>query len=228
MNETHLLAERLHQVKQFNDIPIEYVEKIIADGDIKEYRKGEYIFHERNDCAGLFVLITGQVNLSKLGPDGREGILNTLEPVIMFNEVAALDGGLNPVTANAHTDVRLWHVGHVKFQQLLHEFPQIGLSLLGVLARRNRLLLTHYGDLSFRSVQARLAKQLVNLSEYGSRVINRRENPIHLIAARIITTPEAVSRTLMVLKSAKIIDASRCEIKVLDEKRLQELARMDL
>ena len=66
MNETHLLAERLHQVKQFNDIPIEYVEKIIADGDIKEYRKGEYIFHERNDCAGLFVLITGQVNLVNL------------------------------------------------------------------------------------------------------------------------------------------------------------------
>ena len=62
MNETHHLAERLHQVKQFNDIPIEYVEKIIADGDIKEYRKGEYIFHEKHDCAGLFVLITGQVN----------------------------------------------------------------------------------------------------------------------------------------------------------------------
>jgi len=59
-------------------------------------------------------------------------------------------------------------------------------------------------------------------------VIDRRENPIHLIAARSITTPEAVSRTLKVLKSAKIIDASRCEIKVLDEKRLQELARMDL
>ncbi len=173
------------------------------------------------------MLIKGQVNISKIGPEGREGIINTLEPVIMFNEVAALDGGLNPVTAIAHTDIRIWHVGYAHFQQLLREFPQIGLGLLGVLARRNRLLLTHYYDLSFRSVQARLAKHLVNLSENGSRVIERRENPINLMAARIITTPEAVSRTLKVLKSAGIIDATRSEIKVLDEKRLHELARMD-
>ncbi len=227
MKETHLLAERLHKVNQFKDIPMEDVEKLIMSGVISEFRKGEYIFHERDECAGIYVLIRGQVNLSKIGPGGREGILNTLEPVIMFNEVAALDGDLNPVTAIAHTDVRVWHLGHIQFQQQLQKYPQIGLSLLGILARRNRLLLTHYGDLSFRSVQARLAKHLVTLSENGNRVIERRENPIHLIAARIITTPEAVSRTLKVFKSARIIDATRSKIKVLDQKRLQELARLD-
>ncbi len=222
-----LLAERLQKVKQFNDIPLDGVKHIVASGNLREYQKGEIIFHENDACAGMFVLIQGQVNLSKLSSEGKEGILNTLDPVIMFNEVAALDGGPNPVTASAHTDIRIWQVSYERFQQLLHEYPHIGISLLGVLARRNRLLLTHYGDLSFRSVQARLAKHLVFLSESGERVIDRRENPIHLIAARIITTPEAVSRTLMNLKSAKVIGVSRSEIEVLDEKGLQELAKID-
>lgn len=228
MDEHQSLAERLQKVKQFNDIPLDGVRQIVSTGIIRDYQKGEIIFHEADPCSGLFVLMRGQVNLSKLSPEGKEGILNTLDAVIMFNEVAALDGGPNPVTAIAHTDIRVWRVNHQQFQGLLREFPQIGISLLGVLARRNRLLLSHYGDLSFRSVQARLAKHLVTLSENGSRVIDRRENPIHFIAARIITTPEAVSRTLKVMKSAQVIKVSRSQIEVLDKNRLQELAKMDI
>ena len=227
MNEFYSLAERLQKVKQFSEIPLTGVEQIVASGDIREYVKSEFIFHEVDESAGMFVLIQGQVNLSKLSPEGKEGILNTLEPVIMFNEVSALDGGPNPVSAYAHMDIRVWHVGYNQFQQLLREYPQIGISLLGVLARRNRLLLTHYGDLSFRTVQARLAKHLVSLSENGQRVIDRHENPIHTIAARIITSPEAVSRTLKVFKSAGVLRVSRTEIEILDHKHLQELAKID-
>ena len=222
-----MLAERLQHVKQFNDIPLDGVTRIIESGSIRVYQKGEIIFHEGNPCAGMFVLIHGQVNLSKLSPEGKEGILNTLDAVIMFNEVAALDGGANPVTATAHTDTRLWHVAYSRFQELLREYPQIGISLLGVLARRNRLLLTHYGDLSFRSVQARLAKHLAALSADGGHVIDRQKNPIHLIASRIITTPEAVSRTLRIMKNAGVISATRHEIVILDEKRLLEMAKID-
>lgn len=227
MSEIHFMAERLQKVKQFNDIPLEGVKQIVASGTIREYLKGEIIFHEGDPCAGMYVLMHGQVNLGKLSPEGKEGILNTLEPVIMFNEVAALDGGPNPVTASAHTNIRIWHLGYPQFQQMLMKYPQIGISLLGVLARRNRLLLTHYGDLSFRSVEARLAKHLIALSDQGKHVVERRENPIHLIAARIITTPEAVSRTLKVLKSAGVIRVDRSEIEILDAKRLQEMAKID-
>ena len=55
-------------------------------------------------CAGMFVLLAGQVHLRKLGPQGQESILAVIEPVIMFNEVAVLDGGPNLTTAVAAQD----------------------------------------------------------------------------------------------------------------------------
>ena len=118
-------------------------------------------------------------------------------------------------------------MGYNQFQQLLRKYPQIGFGLLGVLSRRNRLLLSHYGDLSFRTVPARLVKHLVSLSENGQLVIDRHENLIHTIPARIITSPEAVSRTLKVFKSAGALRVSRTEIEILDHKHLQELAKID-
>ena len=102
MSETRELAERLKKITHFSEIPLSGVEQIIASGEIRQYVKGAFVFHEGDESAGMFVLLNGQVNLSKLGPEGKEGILNTLEPVIMFNEVSALDGGPNPVSAYAH------------------------------------------------------------------------------------------------------------------------------
>lgn len=227
MDEIEQMAARLQRVRHFTNMPIDDILTIIKSGSFINYQKYKVIFEEGEISAGLYVIIMGVVNLTKLNSEGKVGILNTLEAVTMFNEVAALDGEGNPVTAIAHTNVRLWHLETEKFQQLVREHPQLGISLLGILARRNRLMISHYGDLSFRSVQSRMAKYILALSENGTVVIDRRQNSIGLIAAHIITTPEAVSRTLRAIKSIGIISASRTEIKVLKLRDLQEMAERD-
>ena len=222
MNEIRELAQRLGDVPQFRNIPSEEVVSIIQMGDLRNYSQGEIIFHEDDECAGMFVLIKGKVILNKLGPEGQEGVINALEPVIMFNEVAALDGGPNPVSAAAQADCRLWHISRENMQALILQYPQIGLSLLGVLAMRNRQLVNYYSDLSFRSVHARLAKHLLDLSRQGENPIDRKQNPIRLMAARIITTPEAISRTLRTFSSTGLIQYNRLEIQVSDLDGLNE------
>ena len=101
MKEIQELAQRLGGVPHFRNIPIEEVVSIIRMGDLRNYAQSEIIFHEYDECAGMFVLIKGKIILNQLGPAGQEGVINTLEPVIIFNEVAALDGGPNPVSAVA-------------------------------------------------------------------------------------------------------------------------------
>lgn len=227
MNEISELAQRLGDVPQFRNISGDEVVSIIRMGDLRNYSQGEIIFHEDDECAGMFVLIKGKVILNKLGPEGQEGVINALEPVIMFNEVAALDGGANPVSAVAQADCRLWHISSENMQTLILKYPQIGLSLLGVLAMRNRQLVNYYSDLSFRSMHARLAKHLLDLSHQGERSIDRRENPIRLMAARIITTPEAISRTLRTFSSTGLIHYNRLEIQVSDLDGLNEAAQLN-
>lgn len=227
MNEIRELAQRLGDVPQFRNIPGDEVVSIIRMGDLCNYSQGEIIFHEDDVCAGMFVLIKGKVILHKLGPEGQEGVINALDPVIMFNEVAVLDGGPNPVSAVAQADCRLWHISLENMKALILQYPQIGLSLLGVLAMRNRQLVNYYSDLSFRSVHARLAKHLLDVSRQGEQSIDRKQNPIRLMAARIITTPEAISRTLRTFSSTGLIRYNRLEIQVSDIDGLNEAAQLN-
>lgn len=208
------LAPQLQRVEHFKRLPESDVRTIVTAGRLRRFSAGEIVFGEGEPCAGMFVLLEGRVHLRKLGPQGQESILAVIEPVIMFNEVAVLDGGANLATAVAAEDCVMWQVGCDRFQELLQRYPMIGLGLLRVLARRNRFLVGQYEDLSFRTVQARTAKLLLDLSDNGQQPIDRRQYPNHELAARIATVPEAFSRALKYLKHNGCITCTRTVITV--------------
>ena len=208
------LIAQLQQVEHFKRLPEADARAIVTAGRVRRFAAGETIFAEGAPCAGMFVLLTGQVHLRKLGPQGQESILAVIEPVIMFNEVAVLDGGPNLTTAAAAQDCMVWQIGCDSFQALLARYPMIGLGLLRVLARRNRFLVSQVEDLSFRTVQARAAKLLLDLSDCGAHPIDRRKHPNHELAARIATVPEAFSRALNTFKRTGCITSTRSAIAV--------------
>lgn len=201
---------------------------IVTAGQVRRFQAGETMFHETQPCAGMHVLVSGLVHLYKAGPQGQENIIKVVRPVTMFNEVTVLDSGPNPVCARAVQDCLVWQVGYEPFQTLLRRHPEIAIGLLKVLAARNRQLLDHYQDLSFRPVQARVAKLLLELSENGQRRIARREHSISQMAAQVASVPEAVSRALGELARRGVLFSTRAEIRVLDAKALGEAALLDI
>lgn len=227
-DELTSLAEQLRQVNHFKNLPLADVIQIVAAGQVLRFAKGATLFTEGDPCAGMHVLLRGQIELRKTGPEGQVSILNTIQPVIMFNEVPVLDGGPNPVSALAVEDALIWRVQCERFQVLLERYPQVARGLLGVLAHRNRVMLSHYSDLSFRSVTARVAKHILALSGDGARPVSRAEHSVRKLAAQVVTTPEAVSRALKLLGEKKALAVSRQTIVVLDVARLQELAQIDI
>jgi len=175
---------------------------------------GEMIFHEGEASAGLWVLLNGLVHLIKTGPQGQEAIMAIIQPVIMFNEVAALDGEPNPAGARAVEDCLLWNVSYDRFQILLENYPIIGLGLLKVLASRNRALVGQYEDLSFKTVLNRAAKLLLELSREGNQPIDRVKFPNTRLAARLATAPEVFSRALKVFKQEGVLEMTSGSITV--------------
>jgi CRP/FNR family cyclic AMP-dependent transcriptional regulator len=224
MKDDASLIQDLKRVKHFRNLNLSDLVSIVRSGRIRTYPKGMVIYQEKDPCAGMFVLLSGRVHLCKVGPQGQMNILSVIQPVIMFNEVAVLDGDANPATAVAVENAITWQVSHASFQALLERIPQVGLSLLKVLARRNREMLNHYEDLSFRPVIARTAKLLLDLSNNGSQVIHRRDCSIEQMAARIATVPEAVSRSLNGIKNSGCIELNRVEIRITSPARLAEMA----
>ncbi|HMA08775.1 MAG TPA: Crp/Fnr family transcriptional regulator, partial [Ramlibacter sp.] len=161
MDELHQLAAQMQRVLHFRNMsPLDLLH-VASAGQIRRFRKGETILGEGDACDGMHVLLRGNVQLRKAGPQGQTGILAVIRPVIMFNEVALLDGGPNPCSAHASADSTTWQIGPQAFQGLLERYPQLGLSLLSVLARRNRQMIARYEDVSFRPVMARVSKLLL-------------------------------------------------------------------
>ena len=221
------LATRLGSVRHFSHLSYIELEQIVLLGQVQSYQTGEILFHEDDPGAGLFVLFTGQVQLCKLSPQGQNAILAIFDPVIMFNEVAALDCGPNPATALALGEVTVWRLAAEHLEALILRHPQVGMGLLRVMAGRNRYLVGQFEDLSFRSVLARAAKLLVELSEQGTRIIDRHKHPNHQLASRIATVPEAFSRSLKVFKTNGDIVCTGSTIKVVRPEQLKIIARFD-
>ncbi len=227
MDELHSLAESLRKVQHFQHLGLSDLLAIVSSGQVRHFRPEQTVFAEGEPCAGMFVLMRGQIHLTKTGPQGQVNILAIINPVIMFNEVAVLDGGPNPVSAVAVQDAHLWQINAESFQALLKHYPQIGLGLLRVLARRNRQMIEQYEDLSFRSVLSRAAKLLLELSAHGKQAINRREHSINEMSSRIASVPEAISRSLNTFKAQGLIECSRTQILILHSDELARLAQVD-
>jgi CRP-like cAMP-binding protein len=222
------LVGRLKTVKHFRNLSPADLLAIASAGKVRHFGTGQTAFCEGNPCSGMFVLIHGKIHLCKFGPQGQVNIMGIIEPVIMFNEVAVLDGGPNPLTAIVVENCLVWQIGYEAFQKLLEQIPQVGTSLLCVLARRNREMILRYEDLSFRSVIARTSKLLLDLSDHGRKPINRQSCSIEQMASRIATVPEAISRSLSVIQKSGAVRVSRTEIAVTSVEKLASLAQIGL
>jgi len=227
MYSVETLIERLRSVPHFKNTPEESIRDIVLSGQVIKAEKGEKIFHEGSDCAGLFVLFQGKVNLVKTGIQGQETIIMVIKPVIMFNEVSVLDGGPNPVTAIAMQDCIMWRISCEAYQGLMARYPRMGTGLLRMLAHRNRVMLDHIEDLSSRPVLARTAKVLMDLSNHGQNPISRTVHSNNEIAALVSSVPGAISRSLKNIRHMGLIECTRNRITVLNKQALSELAQIE-
>jgi len=233
MNETpENLAERLGNVSHFMKLPLADRLSIILAGQMRLFPAGTTIFAEEEPCAGMYVLFKGHVHICKLGPQGQQSIIADIDPVIMFNEVALLDGEPNPNATTATQNCLAWHISHQAYVKLLQryakdQYMQVALGLLDIMARRYRQLLNSYADLSFLTVPVRVAKLIYELSDSGRQPIDRRETSISEMAAHIATVPEAISRALNFLRCQGIIQTTRTQITVLQPDELARLTQMD-
>jgi CRP/FNR family cyclic AMP-dependent transcriptional regulator len=221
------LIERMRKLKHFTGLSVEEIKAIIDAGHISRYQAGGTLFLEGHPCAGLFVLLSGQVHLYKTGPKGQVTLIAVVNPVIMFNEVAVLDLGENTVTAITVQECDLWKITCKAFDAVIRQFPQVALGLLPVLAARNRTLIEQYEDLSFLSVEARTAKLLLTLSEFGRKDIDRCKNTIAEMAARISTSPEPLSRSISHFRDNGLITSSRTRIWVDEPETLAQKAHLN-
>lgn len=211
-------------VPWLEDAPEETVRTFAAVASVRRYAAGEVIFLEGGPGAGLFLVASGTVKISRFSKDGREFILHLCHVGDTFNDVSALDGGPNPATAIAHNDAVLLRVGRRDLQAITARHPSLAWALIESLARRARHLVDIVQDLSMRNVRGRLARLLLEQAQQSqdeevARLLTQEEMASHLGTVR-----EVVGRALRSLAADGIIEFDRHRIVILDPDRLAEEA----
>jgi CRP/FNR family transcriptional regulator len=185
----------------------------------RRYRPGQYLVHQ--DCApeGLFVICEGRVRLARIGPDGREQVLQMAGPGELFNAEPLFDGGPTPASARAMSPVRALLLPSAVLVALIGTHPSIALLLLRELSARQRELVILLEDLHFRSVRARLARVLLREARDGAAAITQQE-----LAERAGTVREIVGRTLRDMQQEGLVRLLRGQVMVLDIEGLRTVS----
>lgn len=205
-------------------LPEPVVAELAAAAVPARYHAGTTIFWEGDPVNGLYLVAQGTVKICRYSKDGREHILHFMQAGDTFNDVAALDGGPNPATAIAHSDVVVWRLPRPALHAVVDRHPDLAWALIESLARRARFLVGQVQDLAMRNVRGRLAKLL--LEQAGDNDSVPRFLTQEEMAARLGTVREVVGRSLRSLAADGILEFDRHRIVILDPERLAEEAEL--
>jgi CRP/FNR family transcriptional regulator len=190
------------------------------------YPAGAMIFGEGEPVAGLYLIEEGSVKICRFSKEGREHTLRVFQRGDTFNDVAAFDGGPNPATSIAFSDVVAWRIARTDLQQLAHRYPVLAWALLESIARRTRYLVNLVQDLSARNVKARLARLLLEQVQASEGNVAGQLLTQEEMASRLGTVREVVGRALRSLVVSGLIKFDRHRIVILDRERLAEEAEL--
>ncbi len=212
----------LKNCRLFSDLDQAELDLVEAVAVRKEFRKGQFIFGEGARTRGFFLIVAGVVKIFRVGPDGRERVLHVVEANESFAE-AALFMEEYPASAEALAATTVVMVDKAGFKQLLARDPKLSFKIMGALVRWLSHMRNALTDLTLKEVPARFASYILSLPAASGQPIKIAISKT-TVAQMLGTTKETFSRLLHRLAQHKILTYRGTQVKVLNRRRLQQIA----
>lgn len=220
-----MLPEQLKAIPYFQDLEADVLDRIRTSVFEVRLQKGQILFTEGEPAQAMYGLLSGQVKIFKVSPDGREQVLRIMGPGECFNEVPVFDEGTNPANAQALEPAVLWGIRRADMRRLVEEHPAVAIGFLKVFARKLRFFTQKVEDLSFRSVTSRVAKLLLEMAEDDGRGNLRLKQQFtqQEFANVVGTAREMIGRAFKVLEKEGAIKLDRHRIVILSKTALTRM-----
>jgi len=228
MNFTHIdIASTLQKFYYFASLTSEQLKALSAIAKTRHYDAGESIFLEGQMAKSLYLVISGQVQVYKISKEGKEIVLHLVEAGESFAEFpffAAMES--YPANAICLQPSLILAIDGTGFREVAQQNPDIMFHITARFAERLREFNELIEDLSLRSVDSRVAKYLLSISENSpEKAIIR----VHkkTLAAILGTIPETLSRCFKRMVDDNLIEVHEHQIKILNRSALKALADID-
>jgi CRP-like cAMP-binding protein len=188
-------------------------------------KKGDVLLHQGDAGDYLIILLDGTIRVSMVASNGREIILDYLEPGAVIGEIALLDGGERTASATALGEGKYLKLGAKAFREVLEKHPSVAWRLLREMARRLRNANnTIESDRAYAS-GPRLARTLQRLMQTGAQgAALRLDLSQSELGAFAGISRENINRQLGAWADAGIVSLESGRVRVLDRDVLEEIA----
>jgi len=215
------LTTFLRQVPLFSSLTDGDLDALGRVAEFRGYKRGSILCHEGQPVEGLHVLLKGRIKLCKHSPEGREQILEIVEPVSTFAETALFDRTRRyPALVRAAAISSTLTIPRRPLQRLLEGRPSLSLAFLGAFAERMKAMMRKVEEATFLTVDERLARYLLGRQRNG--VIEGIK--LAEVAAIIGAARESVSRAIGRWSRAGYVTLRPGRLLIMDQEGLTRLA----
>ena len=216
----------IHQLNSFKTLSKKDLDYISEHKKVLHFKKGDLILEEGKPSRSVYCLMSGKGKLSKYNSSGKEQIIRFVKSGNLIGYRSVFNNEAITLNLTAIEDVTACAIPKEVYKNLLGN-KDFTLEMLRLLSNDLKLANMIISHLAQHSVRERLAETLLHLEDiFGTD----REGNINILLSReelaniIGTASESVIRILSSFKKENIIHSKAKRIKLLDKKRLYNIA----
>lgn len=189
----------------FEKVPQEVLGDLLGNAVVEVHPKHTMLFEAGDAADAFFIVLSGRVKLFALMEDGKESIVEVVEPVSSFAEGAMFASGHFPVSAEVIEEAALVRVRAEHFLSCLRQNRDLAYRMLSALSLWNRHLKREVRMLREHSPIRRVSGFLLSLvpCQEGEATVSLPLKKV-IIASRLGMEPESLSRVLGRLRDAGV------------------------
>lgn len=151
------------------------IQKILERAEEKNFEKGDVIFKEGASDPHFYIVMKGEVEVSKQTSEGESKVIAHLHAGEYLGEGVLSGVAMKPASAKALSRTTLLSLSQEKYEELLKEDPRYAVDfLLSVLESANeRLRHTNKKLIALFEVSQLMAENQNNLSKLGKALIEK-------------------------------------------------------
>ena len=200
---------------------------VMAESRAIVINKDQPLFLQNQRALHFFVLVHGQIKLTRTGIDGNEKVIDLIHPSQSFAEAVVLSQyDVYPVNALAIKKSRVIAIQAQTYLGFLKQSTELCLGVMARMGQRMHWLINEIDRMVLHNATYRLISYLLEQidADSANQTEFRLNTPKSVIASRLSIAPETLSRTLKKLTGKKLIDYQRNGIIILRD--VPELRRL--
>ncbi|MFL5255666.1 MAG: Crp/Fnr family transcriptional regulator [Rhodopila sp.] len=140
--------------------------RLERDCFVLEPGDGDAVFSQGDPADAVYAIIAGDghVRIGSMNRQGKALMVEVFHLGELFGEIGVLDAGYRTASALVEGRIKLVKLPAMIFQAALAQYPDLGMELCRVLARRLRRTFALFQDATFETLEVRLARQILYLA----------------------------------------------------------------